>query len=156
MVPLINTNICSCFIFNFLPQLLLGFFSTVDVRSKSSLMSMLTQPMLLLLPVFTMFTFSIIKFGSKKIAFSEKMTLVNMMVTLFGQVMFSLYYIALYGESYKYVSLISVLVWLPGALFTSLFLYFEHIFGWCCDCWKYSGEKQKSVFDTQTGASSLK
>ena len=78
------------FTFVFLPQLLLSCSAVLNCSSKSSLKIIVSQPSLLLLPVFTNFTFSRLScacFGRKldnKVKFSTRLTLLNMGLTTAG------------------------------------------------------------------------
>ena len=65
----------------FLPSFLLAIISTVDLTNKKSLSILISHPYLVLLPTFTMFSYSKLKiFGDRRIALSNKLTLVNMLV----------------------------------------------------------------------------
>ena len=67
----------------FLPQLLLAIFSTLDLSSRNSLKILISHPSLILLPVFTFFTFSKIQCcGDRRVKFSVRFTLINMAVTV--------------------------------------------------------------------------
>ena len=61
----------------FLPQLLLALVAVLDYSSRDSLKILFTQPALILLPVFTPFTFSRISRADNRVKFSVSLTFIN-------------------------------------------------------------------------------
>ena len=126
----------------FLPQLLLAIFSTLDLSSRNSLKILISHPSLILLPVFTFFTFSKIQCcGDRRVKFSVRFTLINMAVSVVAQaVMFYMDWIAI-----EFLTITGPLTVL-GIFFTLSFLYMDKLCSCCCSCF-LSAPGQLSVFD---------
>ena len=119
-------------------------FSVVDFRSWNSLKTFYRQPSLLLLPVFTCFTFSRISSGccgqaDNRVVFSKKMTAVNIALTLAGIVGWGLYYLEIFV-------VFSLFLLLPGLDFTLLFLLYDKLCCCCCTCC-LSPSEEIAVYD---------
>ena len=131
----------------FLPSFLLAIISTLDLTNKKSLSILISHPYLVLLPTFTMFSYSKLKIcGDRRIALSSKLSIVNM---LFNAVVFPGIFIVLLtirmGLDVSF-SLNLLLFPLAALLFTLLFLYIEKIF--CCPCCGSAGRLVR-VFDPE-------
>ena len=68
----------------FLPQLLLALVAVLDYSSRDSLKILFTQPALILLPVFTPFTFSRISRADNRVKLSVPLTYINNGITFAG------------------------------------------------------------------------
>ena len=128
----------------YVPNLVLAIWSSVGAK-KSSLKMVIHDPSILLLPIFTFFTFAKMNTfcGDKdvRVKFSPLYTMINMAwssvycLTIIG---------ALYETGYKEISffgyrLHTLSVWTPiftsGMIFTVIFLIHDSVFSCCCDCW---------------------
>ena len=115
-------------------------FSVVDFSSCNSLKTLYRQPSLLLLPVFTCFTFSRISSGGcgqadNRVRFSKKMTAVNMALTLAGIISWGIY-VSFESKGLGAVvgTIFFSLYFLPGLVFTLLFLLYDKLCCCCCTC----------------------
>ena len=129
----------------FLPQAVLAIFSSLNLRSKSSLEIITRHPSILLLPVFTFFTFSKLNVScsgpESRIRFSKKFSWINIGVSAVG-----------------YVACLVLLHWwliiytgppiLLSLILTVLFLHLDRLCC-CCSCCLEPGE-EISVYDPHT------
>ena len=74
-----------------MPKLLLALVAVLDYSSRDSLKILFTQPALILLPVFTPFTFSRISRADNRVKLSAPLTFINIGITFAGFVWFSVY-----------------------------------------------------------------
>ena len=160
----------------FLPQLFLAFSSTVDFTKKNSLKILISHPSLLLLPMFTFFTFSKLQCcGDRRVKFSKRFTLINIAISVAGLVawfVFSFFKIGadfkqLISElkkidifdfvlrptknfyeirSYTITLVITSALTLIGILSTIIFLYLDTLCCCCCGCFLSATETLR-VFD---------
>ena len=126
----------------FLPSFLLAIISTLDLTNKKSLSILISHPYLVLLPTFTMFSYSKLKIcGDRRIALSPKLSIVNMLlnaVVLPGIILVLKFLV----RGFDVLFLLPLL----AALFTLLFLYIQKIS--CCSCCRSAGRIVR-VFDPE-------
>ena len=129
----------------FLPSFLLSIISTLDLTNKKSLSILISHPYLVLLPTFTYFSFSKIQCrGDRRIAFSPKMSLVNMLLNaVCVPVIFIIWRTVQRGFKLGMLWIFFPFTHFP-ALFTLLFLYLDKIS--CCSCCGSAGRLVR-VFD---------
>ena len=129
----------------FLPSFLLAIFSTLDLTNKKSLSILISHPYLVLLPTFTCLSYAKLKIcGDRRITFSPKMSLVNI---LLNAVVVGVVSTVKGGLQLRFLGaflLLSFLLFLVTAVFTLLFLYLEKIL--CCSCCGSAGRLVR-VFD---------
>ena len=160
----------------FLPQLFLAFSSTVDFTKKNSLKILISHPSLLLLPMFTFFTFSKLQCcGDRRVKFSKRFTLINIAISVAGLVawfVFSFFKIGADFEqliselkkidifdfvlrptknfyeirSYTITLVITSALTIIGILSTIIFLYLDTLCCCCCGCFLSATETLR-VFD---------
>merc|ERR1712066_390188 len=148
------------FTFLFLPQFLLTIFCTLNLRSKNSLKIITRHPSLILLPIFTFFTFAKVKVGcsadESRVRFSKRFSWSNIGVSLVGYVTWAVwfYYRFDFGRyawsrhDFYALHLSSTIPPLVlSAILTALFLHLDRV---CCsECARVPGE-QISVYDPVT------
>ena len=127
----------------FLPSFLLAIISTLDLTNKKSLSILISHPYIVLLPTFTMYSFSKVQApkvclppigcGDRRIALSPELSLLNIVINVALSGFVTIFPTIKYGfESFLLQPLVFLL---PGLLFTLLFLHLEKIS--CCSCcWK--------------------
>lgn len=140
----------------YLPQLLLALVTTLDTK-YSSLTILWNHPSLILLPLFTFFTFS--KHhnfcrsdpSDNRVRFSVKYTKINMAISIVSitifcspvllstESAFSQEYYEPFVYSIVYLLIVSVIL-------TLAFIYFDHLFCCCCQCC-LSSKQQIVVYD---------
>ena len=142
-----GTSILMGFSILYLPQLFLALMTTLD-KKISSLNILRYHPSLIMLPVFTFFTFSKNSNfcrGSEsmdsRVMFSLKYTKINMGISLASYVIFC--YVMKYTiltESDIYKNYYDLFYWTNFLLFVFTvilaisFLYLENFYWFCCDC----------------------
>ena len=134
----------------FLPSFLLAIISTLDLTNKKSLSILISHPYLVLLPTFTMFSYSKLKIcGDKRVALSPRLSILNV---LLNAVVFLGIFIVLRAfilRANDFGVLFWLLLLLPpplAALFTLLFLFLKKIS--CCACCRSAGRLVR-VFDPE-------
>ena len=139
----------------FLPQLLLALWSSFGA-TKASLKTIIQHPSIIIVPMFTFFTFSKMNTfcGDRdvRIKFSPLYTWINMILSsVYGGLVITV----LSGPEYKQVYIAPehhhpAKLWTPffvsGIVCTAIFLYYDHMFPCCCDCW-LQPPGQVSVYD---------
>ena len=135
----------------FLPQAVLAIFSSLNLRSKSSLEKIITRhPSILLLPVFTFFTFSKLNVscsgGESRVMFSKKFSWINIGVSAVGYVLWSVWYLNRFG--WLFPAIISGPAFVLSVPLTVLFLHLDRLCS-CCSCCLEPGE-EISVYDPHT------
>ena len=120
----------------FLPQLLLALITTIN---KSNVKILIQHPSLVLLPVFTFFTFSKKKItyfaqGDSRVQFSKFYSLVNISLTtvcIVPVVYFCIFEATSSTEQSVFEIAIAIFLFGSGIIFTFLFLYIENLP--CCN-----------------------
>ena len=141
----------------FLPQAVLAIFSSLNLRSKSSLEKIITRhPSILLLPVFTFFTFS--KLNESRVSFSKKFSWINIGVSAVGYVAWSVWgyyylesysvYLKLFPFTFLTLLIMTFTPFLLSSFLTVLFLHLDRLCS-CCSCCLEPGE-EISVYDPHT------
>ena len=142
----------------YLPQLLLALTTTLDTKS-SSLRILRNHPSLIMLPVFTFFTFSKphnfcrSNFEDSRVFFSLKYTKINMAISIACYILFCyVMRFTVQDKSDIFENYYSLVFWLNFFLFiltlilTISFMYFDYIFCCCCRCF-LAAEQKLSVYD---------
>ena len=139
----------------FLPQLLLSLWSSVGA-TKTSLKTIIQHPSIIIVPMFTFFTFAKINTfcGDRdvRIKFSPLYTWINIIISsVYGGIVITV----LSGPEYNQVYIApkhhhAAKLWTPffvsGIVCTAILLYYDHMFPCCCDCW-LQPPGQVSVYD---------
>ena len=142
------------FLILFVPQFILALVLVIDVRSGASWKILIEQPSLLLMPVFTHFTFARLKLGccqndetDNRIVIDKFFTIINIVLSIISYVIvfITAHFLLdsedwgwhLTGEDASILSqlLATVPLILFGMIFTIVFLYFgSSCCHSCCDC----------------------
>ena len=115
----------------FLPQFLLALATTLDWRSKNSLLILLRHPSLLLLPPFTFFTFARLSRSDRRVKFSQSWTWLNLgltVATMLGYTARLYHRTGVPARYYTMVFLSPGLILLP-VVFTMTFLHLNRLPG---------------------------
>ena len=142
----------------YLPQLLLALFTTLDFKF-TSLTILRNHPSLIMLPVFTFFTFSEPHNfcrsdpDDSRVMFSLKYTKINMAISIACYILFCyVMRFTLLNESDIFQNYYSLFFWSNFLLFVLTlilaisFMYFDYIFCCCCNCF-LAATQQLSVYD---------
>ena len=110
-------------------------------RSKNSVKTIIDQPTLILLPIFTFFTFSKMSVGcggkkDLRLKLSKCFTLLNFLIsTLISLAVGAFYFLSgIYGSQPVILmisDLYSIFLYFLSALMTFIYLYCDPSFGWC-------------------------
>ena len=134
----------------FLPSFLLAIISTLDLTNKMSLSILINHPYVVLLGTFTFFCNSKLKIcGDRRIALSNKLTVVNMLVNVLVPGILFIYESSRLG--FQLNDLLFFLRFLLPAVLTLLFLYLEKIS--CCPCCRSAGRLVRVFDPDQSGKS---
>ena len=133
----------------YLPQLFLAFSSTVDLTKKNSLKILISHPSLLLLPMFTFFTFSKLQCcGDRRVKFSKRFTLINIAISVAGIITCLVWnsdqLVAI--KTFTITLVITSATTILGILSTVIFLYLDTLCCCCCGCFLSATETLR-VFD---------
>ena len=151
----------------YLPQLLLALMTTLDMKF-SSLSILRSHPSLIMLPVFTFFTFSKPhnfcrrNLEDSRVMFSLKYTKINIAISIGCYILFCyVMRFTLLTESEVFRNYYSLFFWSNFLLFVLTlilaisFMYFDYIFCCCCNCF-LSAKQQLSVYDPNQPERKLK
>ena len=139
----------------YLPQLLLALVTTLDTKF-SSLTILWNHPSLILLPLFTFFTFAKPHNfcrsdpSDNRVMFSVKYTKINMAISIGSFILFcAVMSFTMLSDSdifhHLYYSLFAIL-FAVSVILTITFIYFDHLFCCCCQCF-LSSKQQIVVHD---------
>ena len=136
--------------------ILLTFVTTIQVTNIKSLKIIFTQPHLLLLPMFTFFSFqkeNILSFrrSNIRVKISPNLSISN--IIIHGIILVHIIDLGIYlSPGFVSVSTLVLAIVLPlyiiATLVTLSTLYFHKIFSCCCSCWN-SPEDYVGVFDPE-------
>ena len=151
----------------YLPQLLLALMTTLDMKF-TSLSILRNHPSLIMLPVFTFFTFSKPHNfcrrnpDDSRVMFSLKYTKINIAIGIASYILFCyVMRFTLLTESDVFKNYYSLFFWTNFLLFVLtlilavIFMYFDYIFCCCCNCF-LSAKQQLSVYDPNDPERKLK
>ena len=127
----------------FLPNMLLAILFTIEMKNKNSWKILLNQAELILLPMFTFFTYQRLKLNfcssstDPRVRFSSMMTQANIILTLAGYFGWILWIINVYHnddvKEYLWLCLNVTMPMLMISIFlTELYVYFCHLEKFCC------------------------
>ena len=142
----------------YLPQLLLALVTTLDTK-YSSLTILRNHPSLVMLPVFTFFTFSKqhnfcrSDTSDNRVMFSLKYTKINLAISMVSFALFNyVWRFSLRTESdffkdyYYLVTYSAIYLFAASVILTITFIYFDHLFCCCSQCF-LSSKQQIVVHD---------
>ena len=143
----------------YLPQLLLALVTTLDTK-YSSLTILRNHPSLVMLPVFTFFTFSKqhnfcrSDTSDNRVMFSLKYTKINLAISMVSFALFNYVWrfslrteSELFHQGYYYLLTYSAIyLFVASVILTITFIYFDYLFCCCCPCF-LSSKQQIVVHD---------